>query len=147
MYKEFDKCVERYNNDFITTACLWEEEGFINAFKLLEEFTNQDWNELINNLPSKSNVWKKRLAYCMIFIDEEPKKKILLSMIDTEDIKLFETILLAFVEGNVRVDEYLEKIVNRIKYFTPKSGKIVKDTFKMFLEKQKDMIQGERKTH
>ena len=147
MYKEFNDHINHYDKDDAFTNSYWEENGFVKAYKLLEQFNSSDWDELMNDLPNKTDNWKRRLVFSMYFINNERVEKILLPMIDTENIKLFETVLFVLSENEIKVDKDLMKIIEKIRYFAPKAGTMTKDVFKMFLEKQKKIVDEKGKNH
>ncbi|UIO40860.1 hypothetical protein LOY85_18900 [Brevibacillus brevis] len=60
MYEELD---EYLSGEFTTDY--WYDEGFSIAREMLEEFNNNDWEELLNGILLKSTEWQVRYAYCV----------------------------------------------------------------------------------
>ena len=68
MYTELDDLLEQN-----TTIDAWYDDGFLIARSILNDFSQNDWNMLKNNILNKDLEWQKKLAYSIsnkIIIDE-----------------------------------------------------------------------------
>lgn len=63
MFDEIDKLLSEDSSENS-----WYDDGCVDAEELLNKFTEEDWMNLSQNLMSKGNRYKIRLAYC---IDED----------------------------------------------------------------------------
>ena len=55
----------------------------------LNNFTEEDWKKLLEELPNKSTIWKKRFNDCLYDFESPYKIPALLIMANTDDEKLF----------------------------------------------------------
>ncbi|WP_434779027.1 hypothetical protein [Neisseria sp. Ec49-e6-T10] len=60
MYKKVDVILSENSSDNY-----FYDDEFLYIQELISEFTEIDWKNLINNLKSKDNKYKIRLAYCL----------------------------------------------------------------------------------
>ncbi|MDR9855921.1 hypothetical protein RJP21_20155 [Paenibacillus sp. VCA1] len=135
MYEELD---EYLSGEFTTDY--WYDEGFSIAREMLEEFNNNDWEELLNAILSKSTEWQVRYAYCVdsdINDDAVVKSLLLLSTVDDEE--LFTTCVdsLRVILNSTNIGLVLsdEAIMQRIKEILPKCGIATRKIFEDFISK------------
>ena len=105
MYTELDELLEQN-----TTIDAWYDDGFLIARSILNDFSQNDWNMLKNNILNKDLEWQKRLAYSI-------SNKIIIDELD---------ILLELLKINN--DELTEICIDSLKlYCTPKFENIIKN--------------------
>lgn len=85
MYNEFDKYLSgNFHDDY------WYDEGVTIAQELLESFSEEDWEFLVNEFEDKTLGWRKRLAYCMDDKHNLHQLTILLTLLQDNDDELLE---------------------------------------------------------
>lgn len=80
MYEELDTVLSENSSDDS-----FYDDGVTYAEELLNDFTDTDWEKIFQNIHSKDDKWKVRLAYC---IDDDlgiNGLKLLLSMLGETD--------------------------------------------------------------
>jgi len=83
MFKEFDNYLSsQMSMDY------WHNEASDIAEDMIDEFEMQDWEILINELPSKSIDYKKKLAYCINDNGNPCELSALMCMLDTDNDEL-----------------------------------------------------------
>lgn len=85
MYKELDNLLSAD-----TTVDSWYDDGCVIASEMLSKFSPSDWDELSNQVFNKPIDWQRKLAYCLDNECNVLELNILLSMLGTNDEKLFE---------------------------------------------------------
>ncbi|WP_422659852.1 hypothetical protein ACK8P5_04825 [Paenibacillus sp. EC2-1] len=85
MYKELNNLLSAD-----TTVDSWYDDGCVIANEILEDFTPSDWDELSNQVPNKPVEWQKKLAYCLDNECNMYELNILISLLSTNDVELFE---------------------------------------------------------
>lgn len=85
MYKTLDHLISAE-----TTEDSWYDDGCVIAGEILAEFSQQDWEELANEVLSKPLEWQKKLAYCLDSTCTRYEVQILVAMLSTKDPELFE---------------------------------------------------------
>ena len=100
----------------------WYNVLIFDTIEYIEEFTDEDWDNLLKELPKKSNRWKMRLAECIGYPENKNKNKVieaLLYMAQTDDNDLFFkviTSLLAYDINDIEnINEIYEKVENHLK--------------------------------
>ena len=100
-------------DDEVTENYFWDHYDDYYISHLLE-FTDEDWNRLLAELPDQSIMWKKRLCQCLWDPDPQnpptPCIKAWLSMANTEDVELFCWIVESLLEMNAFNVEELKPI-------------------------------------
>ncbi|WP_336046385.1 hypothetical protein [Solibacillus ferritrahens] len=86
MYKELDNLLSAD-----TTVDSWYDDGCTIAGEILLEFSLSDWDELSNQVLSKSIEWQRKIAYCLDNQCNEHELNILMSLLNTDDEELFAT--------------------------------------------------------
>lgn len=76
---------------------MWNDIGYENTVKILEEFTDEDWDQLLSELPSKSTIWKRRLCDCL-WIPDHRCVKALLCLSDTPDEEFFGLVIVNLLD-------------------------------------------------
>jgi hypothetical protein len=88
MYKAFNYNITQYESDAKLAQEDWEDQVIDNTIEFLEAF-EEDWNELLKELPNKSTMWKRRLNECLENFESPYTLPLLLKLIKTEDRVLF----------------------------------------------------------
>ena len=138
MLKELDDYIKYYEEDTALMNEYWQGDGIEDATEILNNFTENDWQELINTLPSKSDVWKKRLTYCLYDKSNPNHLQALASLANTDNLDLFE-IVLSFINRydlEELTPEIIKRIQDKIVAFLPNSTEISNKLFNMFLKKK-----------
>lgn len=135
MYEELDD----YLSGFFT-GDYWYDDGFCIAREMLEEFNENDWKKLLDNILSKSIEWQIRFAYCADSdINDEVIIKCLILLSSTEDDELFETCvdsLRCIVNSNnIGIISNDRTIMRRVEKVLPKCGIVTRKIFEGFLTK------------
>jgi len=135
MYKELDE----YLSGFFTYD-YWYDEGFQIAREMLEEFSNNDWENLLSDILSKSIDWQIRFAYCVDSdINDEAVIKSLVLLCDIESEELFETCIdslrVIVNSENINVISNNEIIIQRVEKMLPKCGVATRRIFEDFITK------------
>jgi len=60
MYKELDNLLLAE-----TTIDSWYDEGFLIAQNIMNDFSENDWEKLSNDVLNKDLEWQKKLVYCL----------------------------------------------------------------------------------
>lgn len=135
MYEELDE----YLSDFFTED-YWYDEGFEIAREMLDEFDDNDWEKLSNNILSKSIAWQIKFAYCVDKnINDEViiKSLILLSSIDNDE--LFQTCIdsLRCIVNSNNINLILNDsvVIQKVQKILPKCGVATRKVFEDFLIK------------
>ena len=76
---------------------MWNDIGYENTVKILEEFTDEDWDQLLSELPRKSTIWKKRLCDCL-WIPDPRCVKALLFLSETPDEEFFGMVIVNLLD-------------------------------------------------
>lgn len=135
MYKELDG----YLSVFFTDD-YWYDEGFQIAREMLEEFSDNDWENLLSDILSKSIDWQVRFAYCVDSdINDEAVIKSLVLLCDIESEELFETCIdslrVIVNSENIDVISNNEIIIQRVEKMLPKCGVATRRIFEDFITK------------
>lgn len=122
-YNKLDEYLKEFEadeevNDF------WYDIGTVTATNIITEFSKEDWDEVLLNLPKKSLGWKKRFAYCLDNSDSAEEFMLLVLMMDTDDEELFEICsdsIREFVNiNNIQVLFSNAAIIDKIKAMIPR---------------------------
>ncbi|WP_422659850.1 hypothetical protein ACK8P5_04815 [Paenibacillus sp. EC2-1] len=134
MYKELDTLL----TDFQDADNYWYDVGCLTAEKLITMFKQKDWNELSDDLLTKSLGWQKKLAYCLGDDSNFEELKILLTLARVEDADLFEVCidsLRSFTsEENKRIICENRSIIEKVKEVIPGAGVVSREIFHDFLD-------------
>lgn len=105
----------------------------------LLEFTDEDWKQLLAELPNKSIMWKKRLCQCLWEPDPQNPPSLCieawLSMANAEDIELFCWIVESLLGMNAFNVEELKPIYVKAKKTLPTAEKGFKKVLSEFVNK------------
>ncbi|MGG7153164.1 hypothetical protein ACQPUR_21315, partial [Clostridium neonatale] len=85
MYNELDELLLEE-----TTVDSWYDDGFSIAQDILNQFSNDDWQELSNEVLKKDLDWQKKLVYCLDNQVIEEELNIICKLILIDDEELFE---------------------------------------------------------
>ncbi|MEK3786366.1 MULTISPECIES: hypothetical protein [Paenibacillus] len=134
MYEELD---EYLSGEFTTDY--WYDEGFSIAREMLEEFNNNDWEELLSQILSKSIDWQVRYAYCVdsdVNDDAVVKSLLLLTSVDDEELFTTSVDSLRVILNSTNIGLVsTEEIMQRINEILPKCGIATRKMFEDFIKK------------
>lgn len=85
MYNELDELLLEE-----TTVDSWYDDGFSIAQDILNQFSSDDWQELLNEVLNKDLDWQKKLVYCIDNQGIEEELNIIYKLILIDDEELFE---------------------------------------------------------
>ena len=85
MYNELDELLFEE-----TTVDSWYDDGFSIAQDILNQFSNDDWQELSNEVLKKDLDWQRKLVYCLDNQVIEEELNIICKLIVIDDEELFE---------------------------------------------------------
>lgn len=85
MYNELDELLLEE-----ITVDSWYDDGFSIAQDILNQFSNDDWQELSNEVLKKDLDWQKKLVYCIDNQVIEEELNIICKLILIDDEELFE---------------------------------------------------------
>lgn len=106
-----------------TTVDSWYDDGFSIAQDILNQFSNDDWQELSNEVLKKDLDWQKKLVYCLDNQVIEEELNIICKLILIDDEELFEMCIDAlrafdkelghsFINKNPQIIIEVEKKIN-----------------------------------
>ncbi|WP_324607755.1 hypothetical protein [Paenibacillus sp. IHBB 10380] len=105
----------------------------------LSKFSPQDWEQLSNEVLTKSLEWQKKIAYCLDSNCNMHELEILLSLLSTEDEEQFETCVDTLRSFTTPESKKMilgnPHILHRVNDLIPKAGVAVKRMLENFLEK------------
>lgn len=139
MFDEFDKYILDFAvEDFAVDY--WYDEGVYIAENMICEFSNNDWDLLLEIIPKRTVEWQKRLAYCMHDGDDLKQLSVLLKLVGTDDSELFEIVvdsLRSFTSKEcLNLIQADSQVVLKIRELLPKVGETAKRVFEEFLKMQ-----------
>jgi hypothetical protein len=94
MYEQFDYIVEDFGAAGGGPSDQWYDCFCEDAWDTLDHFEEEDWKKLEEELPNKSNAWKKCMVYCFSDNENQHEINILNDLATTED----EDLLLMVVD-------------------------------------------------
>ena len=118
MYNELDELLLEE-----TTVDSWYDDGFSIAQDILNQFSNDDWQELSKEVLKKDLDWQKKLVYCLDNQVIEEELNIICKLILIDDEELFEMCIDAlrafdnelghsFIKKNPQIVIEVEKKIN-----------------------------------
>ena len=84
----YDK-LEKYLLGYLPSN-YWYDEGVDIAQGIISNFTDDDWELLLERLPKQDIEWKKKLAYCLYDDSNKYELLVLLELLNTDDDELLE---------------------------------------------------------
>jgi len=88
MYTELDNLLKQN-----VTDDAWYDDGFLIAQDILNDFTNDDWHKLSEEVLSKDIEWQKKIAYCIDKQLIEEELNIICKLLQVDDEELLEMCL------------------------------------------------------
>ena len=115
MYEQLDMFLNDFASDNIAILNYWYDGEYEEAIEMIEQFTEEDWQKLLENYKTKSDFWKERLAYCFVDKDNHYQLQILEDLLNTENNHLFAKVIDELrvhfdVKRISNIDEVLKKI-------------------------------------
>lgn len=139
MYNEFNKYIYELENG---SEDFWYDVGVISASEMLSKFTDEDWENLLNELPKQSLAWKRKVVYCIDNNNNPYELKCLLALANTEDEELFEMSvdsLREFInEKNLNLIKEEKILVDKVEKLVETAGVATKRILDEFLIKIKN---------
>lgn len=131
MYKELD--------DYLSlewSVDHWYDEGCLIAGDILSRFSDNDWNELVDELFNQSVEWQIRLAYCLDQANSKYVIKCLLLLTTIDDDELFFTSMeslrsIAPFDHTILQDE---SVMDKINDVLPKFNRLKQIILSNFIE-------------
>lgn len=131
MFNELNHCIDFYCSDDKYISSTWYEIGNQRAIEILEEFSDNDWEQLIKELPKKDLMWKQRLSYCL---DGSNKYDIyiLFQLLNIDDKMILENVVTALKNSTVlnetgNIDEVISKVEKILPNASPLSTVVLND--------------------
>lgn len=135
MIDEFNELMQYFAKEDSFTTNEWYDDGFMDVIEVLRQFTNEDWQKVLEELPTKSDVWKKRLAYCIHSKSDVNQLKVLMAMANTDNEDLLKIVIAGLKEFNLEGNEQRENIVKKVEQFLPSDDRLSQEVFSDFIEK------------
>ena len=135
MFNEFIEILDDYDNDGLSNY--WYDEGIDEATEIINKFSNEDWENLMQIFPTKSTLWQERLINCIPVEDEEHKLRVLNETSKSDDLRLFECSVGALSNYDYDKIERADVIVNKINSLDVEDDPVSTMVFNRFLEKKK----------
>lgn len=88
MYTELDNLLKQN-----VTDDAWYDDGFLIAQDILNDFTNDDWHKLSEEVLSKDIEWQKKIAYCIDNQLMEEELNVICKLLQVDDEELLEMCL------------------------------------------------------
>lgn len=85
MYRELDSLLSEES-----TIDSWYDDGFLIAQDIMNDFSKDDWRELLKDVLKKSLEWQKKLVYCLDNQIIEEELEVIGKIMCTEDDELLE---------------------------------------------------------
>lgn len=137
MFEELDRYIKEFETEDFAVD-YWYDEGVLIAGNMLQNFDNNDWESLIQELPKRTIGWKRRLAYCLHDSNDLKQLETLLVLIDTDDTELLEISvdsLRSFKDNQVMIQSH-NLILQKMEALMPRAGIATKKIFQEFMNKQ-----------
>ena len=136
MYDELDFYLKDYDTDNDAVLNYWYDAGFKDVTEILEEFTDTDWEELLENIDNKSDVWKERLVYCLEDKDKQYQVKLLEKLLKTKDNSLFLQVINTLrTSFDVNTIGDKEEIIKKINLLLPESDQFTTKAYLDYIDK------------
>ena len=116
---------------------MWYDTALGYTEDCLKAFTEEDWNKLFSELPTKSLIWQDRFLDCLNDPNDQNQLKALLILSTTDDLQLFTYVISALLAYDVSGVEDIDKLFEKVEQLMPLVGETAKKEFSQFLEKKK----------
>ncbi len=136
MYDKFDHNVTMYAYDDMISDIRWDDTTRDDTIDILEAFTEEDWQRLFQELPTKSTIWQKRFVDCIISEDNQNELKALLLLANTNDPNLFVEVIVALLDFDLSNIEGLDSLYDKVEKMIPLVPLYRKSILIDFLEKK-----------
>ena len=137
MYKDLNYNIEtcEYDDQIINEE--WCNYVYDATCEILSKFTEEDWQVLFSELPTKSTIWKKRFVDCLGDSENKNELKALMSIaLTTDDPELFSLVICTLVDFDLSRVEGTESLFEKVEKMMPEVANYYKNTFAQFLEKK-----------
>ena len=119
MYDKLNYNLEIYAYDDMISDNMWEDTTRDDTIEILHSFTEEDWQKLFQELPTKSTMWQKRLVDCIISEDNQNELKVLLFLANTNDPVLFAEVIVAIYDFDLSNIEGLDSLYDKVEKMVP----------------------------
>lgn len=141
MYEELNKYIKEFEKDDSITDSFWAESASDDAIDMIDDFSDEDWEQLFQELPNQSPVWKRRLESALVDTDNFNVVKALVVLAQTEeDMKhlsyVIDSLGFAQLESNEDTIMLLKRIQDLLKSENLYGKKVLND----FFEKNKHLM-------
>ncbi len=136
MYDKLNYNLEIYAYDDMISDNMWEDTTRDDTIEILHSFTEEDWQKLFQELPTKSTMWQKRLVDCIISEDNQNELKVLLFLANTNDPVLFAEVIVAIYDFDLSNIEGLDSLYDKVEKMVPLVPLYRKSVLTDFLEKK-----------
>ena len=133
--------------------CEYDDQGSCEAWdcyvcdfagECLDAFTEEDWEMLFQELPSKSTIWKKRLTDCIIGTTDDSTNanliRALLCIVGTdEDMDLFTQVIATLNDFDLSEVDSIRAIYDKVKNLLPDADGFQKIVFERFLKEREEV--------
>lgn len=142
MYEDFNYNLEEFEDDSTASQSAWSDYGCEATEEILIDFTEEDWNQLWNELPEKSNIWKKRLSDCLTDTNNPNCLKTLLTLSTTEDMGLFTNVIMILTMFDLENIPAKDLLVEKVEKMMEREDNDRRNVFLNFLKKNKKIEEG-----
>ena len=119
MYEQFDYIVEDFGAVGSGPSDQWYDCYLEDACDTIDNFTEEDWKQLEEELPNKSNNWKHCMVDCFYDNKNQHEVNILNDLATTEDrdllLKVVDRLRLYFDYDNIPNIDIIKQRVSEIK--------------------------------
>ena len=136
MYDKLNYNLEIYAYDDMISDNMWEDTTRDDTIEILHSFTEEDWQKLFQELPTKSTMWQIRLVDCIISEDNQNELKVLLFLANTNDPVLFAEVIVAIYDFDLSNIEGLDSLYDKVEKMVPLVPLYRKSVLTDFLEKK-----------
>ena len=139
MIKKIDEYIANYAvGDDLLDCDYWYDFASDSVINAINSLSDNEWDELITLIPTKSDNWKIRLAECLNGKKDDNYLKALLSMIDTDNTTLFRLVVSDLLKYDYDIigEDNFNIIIDKINHFLPEADYIETRVFNLFLEKK-----------
>ena len=121
MIEKFNEYISKFDTDDEEVKLYWYEVGHEYCDKIFNKFSNEEWKQLVNSFPSRSDIIKTRLIFCLTDYQNPYQRAILSYLINNCNDQLFIQIIYVIKAYDFDLEDKIrEKIISRIDALLPK---------------------------
>lgn len=127
-------------NDYLKSDMLddyWYDSALLICEDIIDEFSEDEWKELLNIIPKVDIRWNIRLVECISDIDNQYSLECILKLLSIEDDEIFVACVDALRDKDVTLvpRDIVNEIVNKSKILDEKATLPVKKVLEKFIDK------------